>query len=290
MKVTFLTVLTALFNNLFWPDEEKELPEDVRNTVHIILGRDDKGQVIYFNRLGTLQDFLGWFGLDDVQGDVASYLNGEKTLPELLGADVIQSANKAVQSIHPIGKTIGEEVVGLKLFPDFTHPTKIQDRIQHIMGLFTFDTEYASIRDAVIGRPNKGYKTENLVAYSADPEETNYYNVKDKAEAAAEKYLGKEKSTFLGKKSETSQDLYEIKQGLHYGDMEYAQTYLNKYIAAGGTDRGLKQSLKSLDPLDVIPTDVRQDYFNSLKDEDKANVERAYKYYQKVLLHGAKLD
>jgi hypothetical protein len=290
MKVTFLTVLTALFNNLFWPDEEKELPADVRNTVHIILGRDDKGQVLYFNRLGTLQDFLGWFGLDDVQGDVASYLNGEKTLPQLLGADVIQSANKLVQSLHPIGKTIGEEIAGLKFFPDFTHPTQIQDRIQHIMGLFTFDTEYASIRDAVMGRPHKRYKTENLVAYSAEPEETNYYNVKDKAQAAAEKYLGKEKSLYLGKKSETSQYLYEIKQGLHYGDMEYAQTYLNKYIAAGGTDRGLKTSLKSMNPLDVIPTDLRQSYYNSLSDEDKANVDRAYKYYQKVLLNGVKLD
>jgi hypothetical protein len=290
IKVAALTVLTALFNQLFWPDEEEELPEDVKRSVHIILGRNDKGEVVYFNRLGTLQDFLGWFGLDDVQYDVAEVLDGDKTLLEMLGINFMDGTNKAVQSVHPLAKQTGEQLMGIKLFPDFRQPQRISDRMEHFMSLFTAQKEYANIRDNILGRPHKPYKTGDFVAYSAEPEQTNYYNVKDMAQKAAQEYLGKEKSTMLGKRNEKSEYLYEIKLGLRYNDMDYAQLYLDKYLASGGTDRGLKQSLNALDPLYVIPQDQRQDYYDTLDAKDQKKIERAYEYYQDVLLNGVDLE
>jgi hypothetical protein len=141
-----------------------------------------------------------------------------------------------------------------------------------------------------LGRPHKPYKTGDFVAYSAEPEQTNYYNVKDMAQKAAQEYLGKEKSTMLGKRNEKSEYLYEIKLGLRYNDMDYAQLYLDKYLASGGTDRGLKQSLNALDPLYVIPQDQRQDYYDTLDAKDQKKIERAYEYYQDVLLNGVDLE
>lgn len=286
MKLGFITVLLALYNNLFHPDEEKDLPDDVRNTVHIILGRDNKGNVIYFNRLGTLEDFLGWFGLDDADADIRDILNGKRTFLEVIEADAWKPVNKAVQLVHPLAQQAVEQISGMKYFPDFRNPTRVSDRVQELMGLVSASKEYAAIRDSIVGRPHKDYKTSNWVAYSSDPEETNYYNVRDHAQKAAEKYLDKHKSTMTGKRSEKSQYLYEIKVGLHYHDRDYAQKYLEKYMAVGGSERGLKQSLNSLNPLSVIPKDLRQNYYDSLDENEKNNVERATKYYQDVLLDG----
>lgn len=284
LSVTFITVLTALYNSLFWPDEEEELSEDVQRSVHVVLGRNSKGEVIYFNKLGTLQDFLGWFGLSEIHYDVADILDGKKTFLETIGMNSVKVVNKGVQMVHPIAKQAVEQAVGLRLFPDFTSPSRIADRKEHLAGLFTANKEYAAIRDIAKGRPHKRYKFENFVAYSSVPDETNYYKVRDQVDVAAKKYLGKEKALNIGKRSIKSEYLYEMKLGLHYGDRDYAQVYLEKYYAAGGTDQGLKQSLKSLDPLSQIPVDSRQDYYDSLNTKDQDRVERATEYYETVLL------
>jgi hypothetical protein len=290
MKVSFMMVLTALWNALLFGDEEDELPEDVKKRVHIIFGRNDKGEVVYFDRLGTLEDFAGWFGMDDITYDVRDFLNGEKTFLELVGMNSTKIVNKGVQTIHPIAKTATEQAFGMKLFPDFTNPTVIHDRVEHLMGLVSMQKVYASTRDKVIGRPHDSFKVRSLLAYSIEPEETNYYNVRDKVDKAAEEFLGKEKTSMIGKRSEKSEFLYEIKVGLRFGDRDYAEKFLDKYVAAGGNDRGLKQSLSSLNPLHSIPQDLRDEYFDSLNGEEQKKVERAYEYYREVLLDGFELD
>ncbi|HDU1185819.1 TPA: hypothetical protein REU56_002929 [Listeria monocytogenes] len=128
------------------------------------------------------------------------------------------------------------------------------------------------------------------MAYVSDPEESNYYTVRDKARKDAEKLLGKKPGTMIGGTSKKSQALYEVKLGLHYNDKEYAEKKLQEYVSLGGNARGLKQSLKSLDPLKSIPNDKRQAYYNSLNKKEKERVRRAYDFYKKVLLDNVNPD
>jgi hypothetical protein len=224
--------------------------------------------------------------MDDLGSDAKDFFNNKRTLSEIIGQDAWKMPNKLVNAVNPIAKQVAEQVTGLKLFPDFRNPTQISDHIEHFFSLFGANKEYATLRDRILGRPHKEYKTANFVAYTSNPEETNYYNVRDSADKAAQKYLDKQPSVTLGKRSQKSEYLYEIKQGLKYHDRDYAQKFLDKYMAAGGTERGLKQSLNALNPLYVIPSDLREDYYNSLSKKDQENIDRAYKYYRETLLDG----
>lgn len=285
LKVSFVTALIALYNALLWPDEEEELPEHVRKSVHIILGRNEEGDVVYFNRLGTLEDFLEWFGIDDIDHDVKAILNNEKTFPETLGMNVVKPANKLIQALNPIGKQLTEQIFGVKLFPDFMEPTRIHDRAEHLASLFTANKEYAALRDTLIDRPAKEHKfLSNWVSYSADVEETNYYAVRDMQAEAAEKYLDKKVGGIGRKQTPKTEALYEIKQGMKYGDLEYSKKWFDEYVLRGGTLRGLEQSLRSLHPLADIPKDYRDEYFDTLSEAEQEKVKQAMEYYKKVLL------
>jgi hypothetical protein len=43
-KIALFSVLVSAYNNLRYPDEEEDLPPDVRNRPHLILGRDARGR------------------------------------------------------------------------------------------------------------------------------------------------------------------------------------------------------------------------------------------------------
>ena len=76
LRLGFCWRMITAWNLLRFPDEEKDLPDDVRERVHLVMGRDKEGKVIYFSRLGAMQDFLDWFGLDTPVQTVRDFLNG----------------------------------------------------------------------------------------------------------------------------------------------------------------------------------------------------------------------
>ncbi|ACV64417.1 hypothetical protein Dtox_3709 [Desulfofarcimen acetoxidans DSM 771] len=61
---TWMWVLLTLWNDTFYPEEEKELSEEERRKPHIIFGRNEDGTIKNFTRLGAFQDFVDWFGVD----------------------------------------------------------------------------------------------------------------------------------------------------------------------------------------------------------------------------------
>ena len=79
IKAFAFWTLLQLWNEWKWPEEEASLPESVRAKPHIIFGRDEDGKVIYFDRLGFVQDFLEWFGIDESLLMVRDWLNGKRT-------------------------------------------------------------------------------------------------------------------------------------------------------------------------------------------------------------------
>jgi hypothetical protein len=95
---------------VFGEDLESQLPERKKFKAHIILGRDEDGNVISFDRLGAFSDFLEWFGVDGLPAHVNAYMRGRKNLREIAG-DMAQSpANKLWQGALPFAK-LGMESV-----------------------------------------------------------------------------------------------------------------------------------------------------------------------------------
>lgn len=273
-----LTAMLEVWNNLFFGDEEEELPENVKKRVHIVLGRDDNGRPIHFTRLGALSDLLEWFGLGTPMSDIKEVLNGRKTLKELIKEMAISPVNKAVNSALPFEKMGAEFLMGQSLFPDVTKPKVIRDRGEYIANSLGLGAEYK----AIFGKPTRGYKDSlsDFIVYKSDPKENAYYSILD-AKLRFEKQQGKNtgRAFFPDEKSNA---LYNYKLSLRYKDKEAADKYLNEYIKYGGTKDGYMDSMRSLSPTAGLQ-DKKDAFIQSLTPEEQAKLEIAQKFYEEML-------
>lgn len=278
VKAYAFTAMITAWNWLFFDDEDKELPEDVRSRLHIVLGRDQNGKVIYFSRLGAWQDFVDWFGLDTPVKMIRDFLSGRKSAKEIAIDWLKDDANKVINAITPIVKTPTELLTDRKLYPDAFDPTPIHDRWEYLAESFGLINEYK----ALTRKPTRGYGSSipDVFVYRSDPYETAYFANKENV-AKYKKKIGKQNQGYS--ESQRSDALYNIKMAMRYGDEKAFQKYLLEYAALGGTAKGLNQSMKSLDPLYGLSKDDKLGYINSLDAEGRENLARAIDYYQRVI-------
>lgn len=297
MKVGGLAVKGAAFasmlhvyNSTFFPEEYKTLPADLKSTPLIILGRDEKGQIQYFNRMGTLDDFISWFGLDHAPRFVGDYLSGKKTMKELLKAQAKKTyegpANKVWQGAAPFMKLTGELVSGRSTFPDVFQRGTIRDRNLHLARAFGLENEYI----AMAGKPSKGYgeSLKNLFMYRIDPGEAAYRTIFD-LKGDFMKKLGKTSEGFW--LTPTGDALYNMKLALRYDDKEAFSKYFSEYAALSAAQgktnedirKGVARSVKNMHPLSGMNEQVRDAFVVSLNSDDKEALSQALKFYQDIL-------
>ncbi|MHB8122580.1 MAG: methyltransferase [Desulfuromonadaceae bacterium] len=285
MAFAMWTLLT-LWNNMKFPEEEKELPENVKSRPHIVFGRDKDGKILYFDRLGFVQDFLSWFGLDKAPLTAKELINGKITLKEFALESAKAPINKLWQSIGPHIKLPVEEALGAKTFPDVFKPGKIRDRWQYLAESFGLGNEYKQLAGkpvpTVEGSRGRGYlgSLRDVFTYSADPGQSAYYDVLDEKRRFMKK-LNKPEGYSTSPRSEA---LYNFKLSIRYKDKEAARKYLLEYAMLGGTVKGLSQSLKTMDPLYGLNDEEKLAFVVSLDQEDRQKMVRALQYYQTVLL------
>ena len=130
------------WNRLVKPDDDDELPDDIKNTPHLTLGRDEKGNIIYFSRLGALNEVLDWFNLDQIIPDLKEIANERKTIEEQAKDMAIAPLNKIVNSISPFIKTPFELLSNSSYYPDIRHPGTIRDKNYYIFNSFGLGEEY----------------------------------------------------------------------------------------------------------------------------------------------------
>lgn len=274
-----LTGIMAAWNMLKYPELEDTLPEDIRSKPHIILGKDKEGNTLYFSRLGALNDFMEWFGLDTASQDIKDLLNGKKTIGEQ-ASDMIKSPiNKVVSGVSPAYKTPAELLTGKKIYPDAFNSTPIKDKKQYLAQSFGVGKEF----DALTGRPHKSYfgSFEEALLYKANPKESAYWETQDLKRKFLEKKTGKGSGSYSY--SEKALALYNYKLALKYKDKEAAVKYLEKYKKLGGTPKGLKTSLGTMAPGYGIPEAGRTEFMKSLTPKEKAKYKLAKQYYMEVL-------
>lgn len=278
VKAHALTGLLAAWNYLLFRDEEEDLPESVRSKPHIIFGRDENGEVVYFNRLGAIADFYEWFGLDGATRHVQDYLNGRMTLQEIAVDMVTSPVNKLVQGIGPVKNGI-ETLLGKTMYPDFRKPRTIRDKGEFLADSLGLGDAYR----LAFGKPTRGAGKiiGNMFTYRVDPEEVAY------SEMVGMKYEWLKKKKGMGDPSgpisPKSNALYYFKQALRYGDKEAAEKYLRQYVDYGGTSKGLNQSLKALHPLYGMSKEEAAAFIGELTEKEKDQLRTAIDFYGKVL-------
>jgi len=293
LKAMGLTALLTAWNNLVMEDEEKDLPEDVRNRTHLTLGRDKDGNVIAFTRLGALGDMLEWFGMDNAYGHMTDYLNGRKTLKEI-AVDMVKSpVNIVAGGLSPFIKSPIEAAVGKTLFPDAFSPKTIRDRWAFLFRQVGLEDEYK----AVVGKPGKPYLStlSQAAIYKYDPLETAYYDFLD-IKRDYLKSIGR--GTGGSYLSPSSDALYNMKLAYRWGEHDKVKKYLQQYAdivimqhpnakakeIGDLVKKGIAQSFRMLHPLSGIKRDDWKDYVKSLDPEAKETLGRALRFYNEILL------
>jgi hypothetical protein len=291
VKAGALWAALQAYNNLVYPNEEKELPVEEQARPHLVLGRDENGKVKYFSRLGSFPDFLEWFGLDTPVRDVKDFLDGTRTMKEIAQDMGKSPVNKLAQGVSPLIKTPAEIATGKRLFPDVFNARSIKDNPQYIAESLGLGNEFKAISKTetareigIAPRPAKPYSPEiagNLLYYKAEPNQSAYYSIQDKKREFL-KSIGKGgDGEFSSPKSDA---LRNYKIALRLKDTESAGYYLTEYKKLGGTKKGLQKSLESLDPLAGIKSDEVKKFKQGLTVEQQKELEKATTYYKTVLL------
>lgn len=240
MAATSIARLGALYagvwawNNFVKGDEEKDLSPDDRASLHINLGRNEDGSVRVFRRVGSLSDFLDWFGVNEVL----------KAPPQASAGDVARDVamspvNKAVGAVRPDVKGGFELATGQSLYPDVTRPApKRRDEI--MAGMFGLQDELKMAK----GQPVKPHYQQRLLGLTqVMPGQAAVSEVRD---------LKKTFEKGLGKKVDRPQSpsaIAPMRDAATYDDFEAFRRAKADYVAAGGTFQKFKESLDNLDPI-----------------------------------------
>jgi hypothetical protein len=279
VKATALWSALQVWNNTRFPEEEKQLGVEERSKPHVILGKDENGKVISFNRLGALGDFLEWFGLDTAPHYVDAWFNGKMTLKDI-AKDMAKSPVNVLSSIiTPFVKTPAELATRKSLYPDVTRPGNIRDRGLYLARNLGLENEYI----AITGKPSEGYKKSltKVFVYSTDPGQVAYSAIFDLKNEFLKKNGKGAEGFWLTPRGNA---LYNLKLAMRYKDKEATDKYLVEYFSLGGTQKGLKRSLDGMHPLSGMSQADKDSFVLSLNDDDRATLQKAINFYSNTLL------
>jgi len=281
LKAAAFWAMLQAYNMTRFPEEEKELSEDVRNKPHIIFGRDKDGKVLYFSQLGAIGDFLEWFGLEAPQQMVVDWLNGRKSIQDVALNMAKAPVNIVAQALGPHYKLPAEMAFGKKTFPNVFKPGTIRDRGLYLAQSLGLGDEYKKIA----GLPSRNYMDtlKNIFVYTSDPGEGAYYDILDE-KRAFQKKIGKY-NEYTGSFSPRSQALYNIRMAIRYQDKKALEKYLIEYVNLGGTKQGLETSLRNMNPLHGLNKAEQKVFVKIwLDDEGREKLLLALAFYENVLL------
>jgi hypothetical protein len=289
LAMSLEAVLWALNHGLH-PDEEEDLPIQVRRSTHLIFGRDDRGNVLYFNRLSVFREFREWFGLAEFPHYVMNWLDNKMSTREVVQNMLKDTANKAWQAIGPFPwKAPVELIMGRQTFPDafrskkFLYGTDEDKWVQlgdYFSQQFGLENEYRS----AVGLPQKwgDYRSSwwQALVYSAEPNAGSYFDALTLKNQFLEHTGEAQQGEHFSAKSHA---LRNFKRALRYGQKDVAAHALMVYKNREGTKRGIQQSLRMMNPNYGIPKDKREEFRQWMTPEDHEVWEKAELYYETVL-------
>lgn len=282
-RATALWSMLAIWNHLFWPEEEDDLRGKIKESPHIILGRDDDGKVIYFHGIGALGDLAEWIGLNSMIAHTQDYLHGRMTLGELLKEAATSPLNVIAQGINPVLKLVPELVEGRKWFPDVTKRTPIRDRVQHTIDTLTpFGIEARHLS----GEPMEPFLSmeslNRLFLYKDDPGWAAYSNWQDIEDRWRARFGKPSYSGF--QRSPKGEALAKWRKALEVKDEEAAARFKAEYERLGGGPKDLMRALGNMAPLAGLKKSERDEMLAKLDLHERRILAKAEQFYQERVL------
>ncbi len=281
IRAAALWIIFQIYNRLRYPEEEEGLPERVQNQWHIIVGRDKKGNVIYFDRLGHMGDLLEWLG-DMPWNYVNDMIKGRKTALDVAGEMGKGAVNVIMTSLMPYISLPAEFVTRQKLFPDAFDPTQIKDFGYHVAQGLGLDPVY----NLMLGKPHRsfGEVLQRMIAYKQFEGQGAYYDIRREVR----EYLraqGVAQGAWISEPNARNQALMYLRLALVYEDAAALEKYMREYLNAGGTIDGIRTSLRNMDPLYGLKAQRKKDFAeNWLDEEGRRRLLMAERYYNEVVL------
>lgn len=279
IRASLVWALLEAWNRWKWPEEEKELSKDVRNRPHLIVGKDEHGNVRVMTRLGLLPDLLEWFGEDTPLRYAQEWLNGNMTVKDVAEEMAFGVVNKTVSGTLPYIKFFFELAAGKSTYPDIRRMRNIRDRTEYTFNWLGVGDIYRELSEL----PHRGWGEvlERSLCNKFQAGEGAYWDTISRAYEWKEKVLHEKSESF--RDSPKSMAMYYYKQALRYGDKAAAEKYLLDYFKAGGTRKGFKQAMRWLNPLARIPKKYHAEFYQSLDKGEREDLERAMKYYEDLM-------
>lgn len=273
--------LVWFWNNIVMGgDEEDELGEAQKKQMHLILGRNEEGEIVTLRMQGAFSDALSLLGMGDASAGFKRYLDGQGSLGDVLVATAKAPVNRTVTGLNPMIGVPAEQALGKELWPDIFNPRDIKDRWRHVFSTFSVEHEY----DALMGKPSRGYgrSWEESVVYRRDPGEMAYDEAKGVAYDWLERVKGQ--SSTGSQVSPRSSALRDYRLAIKFGDEKAAEKALEAYYSFEGNDDGLEASIKRQHPLGPIAKKDRDDFLDSLTPEQLETFSLAEQWYEETYL------
>ncbi len=280
LRAAAMYAMVQLWNNLFFGDEEDELSAEDRARVHIILGKDDSGQIRMLRFQGALSDYLGWVGFPDAVGVISDIEKGRAEFSELVTTILKAPVNKLMTSITPVISLPVEILSGKTYWPDVFNPRAIQDKWRHVAKLFSVENEY----DAIFDRPSRGYgrSITEAVIYSRDVGENAYNQIKGLAYDWERRETGQTGSGTY--QTPRSKALHDWRLAQKYGDREAEHKAYLRMEELGVNHESLQSSIRNAHPLGSIPVKSRGAFLQTLTAKERQAVDLAIDWYEATYL------
>ena len=285
----------ALWNNSGDRDElEKLLSEEDRRRTHLILGRDAQGKILVVYGNTALMDVMKWVSGPKFAQAMGGWLNGKTDFTTAAAAwrDAIlpDLANNFFGGITPVLKIPYTRISGLATFPDVTDQRTVPayDMQRAIIGQitddFTADLIERTVNKDYYGSKDLGDWAKQLILQvrQRDPESWAFYAIKDKANDYLEKRTGTKRDSSLD--APDQQVLRNFRRAIYRGDVEKAVQFYQRLLDYGYTAERFQASIRSQDPLSALPKEngLRKQFVDSLNPDDRAQLDRAYVFYQRM--------
>ena len=116
--------------------------------------------------------------------------------------------------------------------------------------------------------------------YQADADEAAYFYTLGLVREFQERVLGKRLGGFAT--TQRGNVLYKMKTALRLGNKEDVQRYLQEYYRLGGDKKGLKASMRNMNPLHGLNKQEQAQFKAWLLPEDREYLTRADKFFHSM--------
>ena len=272
-----------LWNNLRYPDEEKELSPYDRSNPHVTLGRNPDGSIVIFRNVGSVGDLLEWFGLNDATALLRQYADGNMSWGGVVKEMLKSPINKLVGGVAPHEKAPVEILTGKSLFPDVFSP-RTTERGEIVSGIGGLQDEYRWAKGMIVGKGNRArpFYWQRWLFGVTDPRQNALSEMYD----LRERFLAKKGTDMSGSYplSKFRNARYAAQNEDYDAFIEWQKEYLTSEDNGGEAAKKFFAMLKRMDPIQAGLNRKDEVEFETkfLNDQQRIRLKIARDYSQKL--------